>query len=138
MYEMGGRKGWQKDRPVEREVSIADLAAEFLARESGSAETGKGVVVVPTPHGSSGDPGSARGLKSWSAAGKSAPMKGEAAVAILASEGLAQVAVSCQHARRSFVPLICFVYIQLSFVLTLFIFKAPNYVLARTLTERVV
>jgi len=25
-----------------------------------------------------------------------------------------------------------------SFVLTLFIFKAPNYVLARTLTERVV
>jgi len=32
-------------------------------------------------------------------------MKGEAAVAILASEGLAQVAVSCQHARRSFVPL---------------------------------
>jgi len=35
-------------------------------------------------------------------------MEGEAAVAILASEGLAQVAVSCQHARRSFVPLICF------------------------------
>ena len=31
-------------------------------------------------------------------------MEGEAAVAILASEGLAQVAVSCQHARRSFVP----------------------------------
>jgi len=30
MYEMGGRKGWQKDRPVEREVTIADLAAEFL------------------------------------------------------------------------------------------------------------
>jgi len=57
MYEMGGRKGWQKDRPVEREVTIADLAAEFLARESGSAETGKSVVVVPTPHGSSGDPG---------------------------------------------------------------------------------
>jgi len=28
-------------------------------------------------------------------------MKSEAAVAILASEGLAQVAVSCQHARRS-------------------------------------
>ena len=27
---------------------------------------------------------------------------------------------------------------QRSFVLTLFIFKAPNYVLARTLTERVV
>jgi len=32
-------------------------------------------------------------------------MKTEVAVAILASEGLAQVAVSCQHARRSFVPL---------------------------------
>ena len=31
-------------------------------------------------------------------------MKGEALVVILASEGLAQVAVSCQHARRSFVP----------------------------------
>jgi len=31
-------------------------------------------------------------------------MKGEAAVAILASEGLAQVAVSCQHARSSSVP----------------------------------
>ena len=30
-------------------------------------------------------------------------MKSEAAVAILASEGLAQVAVNCQHARRSFV-----------------------------------
>jgi len=30
-------------------------------------------------------------------------MKGEAAVAILASEGMAQVAVSCQHARRSFI-----------------------------------
>jgi len=30
-------------------------------------------------------------------------------------------------------------YVQVrSFVLTLFIFKAPNYVLARTLTERVV
>jgi len=28
-------------------------------------------------------------------------MKNEAAVAILASEGLAQVAVSCQHARSS-------------------------------------
>jgi len=37
-------------------------------------------------------------------------MKIEPAVAILASEGLAQVAVSCQHARRSFVPqcTICF------------------------------
>ena len=35
-------------------------------------------------------------------------MKGEAAVAILASEGLAQVAVSCQHARRSSVPFFMF------------------------------
>jgi len=31
-------------------------------------------------------------------------MKSEAVVAILASEGLAQVAVSCQHARGFFVP----------------------------------
>jgi len=31
-------------------------------------------------------------------------MKSEAVVAILAPEGLAQVAASCQHARRSFVP----------------------------------
>jgi len=31
-------------------------------------------------------------------------MKSEAVVAILASEGLAQVAISCQHARISFVP----------------------------------
>ena len=38
-------------------MTIADLASKFLARESGSAEAGNGVVVVPTPHGSSGDPG---------------------------------------------------------------------------------
>jgi len=31
-------------------------------------------------------------------------MKSEEAVAILASEGRAQVAVSCQHARRSLLP----------------------------------
>jgi len=31
-------------------------------------------------------------------------MKSEAVAAILASEGLAEVAVSSQHARRSFVP----------------------------------
>ena len=31
MYEMGGRKGWQKGRPVEREVTIEDLTAGFLA-----------------------------------------------------------------------------------------------------------
>jgi len=35
---------------------------------------------------------------------KSTQMKCEAAVAILASEGLALVSVSRQHARRSFVP----------------------------------
>ena len=40
-------------------------------------------------------------------------MKSEAAVAILASEGLAQVAVSCQHARRSFVPLIVLLLVEL-------------------------
>jgi len=38
---------------------------------------------------------------------KAKPMKGEAAVAILASEGLAQVAVICQHARRSFMLVFC-------------------------------
>ena len=38
-------------------MTIADLASKFLARESGSAETGNSVVVVPTPHGSSGDTG---------------------------------------------------------------------------------
>jgi len=37
-------------------------------------------------------------------------MKSEAVVAILASEGLAQVAVSCQRARGSFVPQIHFVF----------------------------
>ena len=34
---------------MERGATIADLASEFLARESGSAEAGSGVVVVPTP-----------------------------------------------------------------------------------------
>jgi len=33
------------------------LGFEVLARESDSAETGNSVVAVPTPHGSSGDPG---------------------------------------------------------------------------------
>ena len=41
-------------------------------------------------------------------------MKGEAAVAILASEGLAQVAVSFQHARRSFVPPSFFLFVSSS------------------------
>jgi len=42
---------------VEREVTIAGLASKFLAQEAGSAEAGNSVVVVPTPLGSSGDPG---------------------------------------------------------------------------------
>ena len=42
---------------MERGVTIADLASKFLAQESDSAEAGNSVVVVPTPHGSSGDPG---------------------------------------------------------------------------------
>jgi len=88
---------------VERGATIADLASEFLARESGIAEVGSSVVVVPTPTDPAGIRTSARGSRTWSAV-KYTPMKGEAAVAILASEGLAQVAVSCQHARRSFVP----------------------------------
>ena len=40
-------------------------------------------------------------------------MKSEAAVAILASEGLAHVAVSCQHARRSVVSLLHFLWFGL-------------------------
>ena len=48
---------WQKGRPVERGVTITDLASKFLAQESDSAEAGNSVVAVPTPHGSSGDPG---------------------------------------------------------------------------------
>ena len=42
---------------MERRVTIADLASKFLAQKSGSAEAGNSVVVGPTPHGSSGDPG---------------------------------------------------------------------------------
>ena len=38
-------------------MTITDLASKFLAQESDSAEAGNSVVAVPTPHGSSGDPG---------------------------------------------------------------------------------
>ena len=78
---MGGRKGWQKDRPVEREVTIADLAAEFLARESDSAETGNSVVAVPTPHGS------ARPLPSASTKSSRAGAKTAAAAASASTSG---------------------------------------------------
>jgi len=52
---------------------------------------------------------------------KSTPMKCEAAVAILASEGLALVSVNRQHARSSFV-------LQCTFFLSFFIFN-KNYAL---------
>ena len=55
---------------MERGATIADLASEFLARESGIAEVGSSVVVVPTPTDPAGIPASARGLRSWSAAKK--------------------------------------------------------------------
>ena len=42
---------------MEREVTIADLASKFLAQEADSAEAGNSMVVVPTPLGSSRDPG---------------------------------------------------------------------------------
>ena len=81
---------------MERGATIADLVSEFLARESGSAEAGSSVVVVPTPTDPAGIRTSARGLRTWSAAKKHTKKhKGEAVVAILASGGLAQVAVSC-------------------------------------------
>ena len=51
---------------MERGATIADLASEFLARKSGSAEAGSSVVVVPTPT----DPAGARDLRNWSAAQK--------------------------------------------------------------------
>ena len=55
---------------MERGATIADLVSEFLARESGSAEAGSSVVVVPTPTDPAGIRKSARGLKTWSAAKK--------------------------------------------------------------------
>jgi len=48
---------------VERGATIADLASEFLARESGSAEAGSSVVVVPTPTDQAGIRTSARGSR---------------------------------------------------------------------------
>jgi len=55
---------------VERGATIADLASEFLARKSGSAEAGNSVVVVPTPTDPAGIRTSARDLRTWSAAKK--------------------------------------------------------------------
>ena len=53
----------------------------------------------PYAYGSSRDPKvCARDVRTWSAA-KNHTMNSEAAVAILASDSLAQVAVSCQHAQ---------------------------------------
>jgi len=55
---------------VERGATIADLASEFLARESGSAEAGRSVVVVPTVTNPAGIRTSARDLRTWSAVKK--------------------------------------------------------------------
>ena len=57
---------------MKRGATIADLASEFLARMSGSAETGSSVVVVPTPrdHDHAGIRRCARDLRMWSAAKK--------------------------------------------------------------------
>jgi len=52
-------------------------------------------------------------------------MKSEEAVAILASEGRAQVAVSCQHDRRSLLPPTFVLYLFDSFFLAFFVFLAP-------------
>jgi len=54
-------------RPVKRGATIADLASEFLARMSDSAEAGNSVVVVPTPTDPAGMRRCARGLRTWSA-----------------------------------------------------------------------
>jgi len=88
---------------VKREAVIAGLASEGLALILCSAEAGRSAVVGPMPTDPVEFRKCARDLKALSAA-KNTPKKSEAVVAILASEGLAQVAVSCQHARRSFVP----------------------------------
>jgi len=71
-------------------------------------------------------------------------VKHEAAIAGLASEGLARIWAALERAAIQKVTFAVENGAQReiatvrSFVLTLFIFKAPNYVLARTLTERVV
>ena len=84
---------------MEREVTIADLASKFLAQEAGSAEAGNSWSWSLRPSDPAGIPAGGRGLRSWSAGKKSTQVKREATVAILASECLAQVAVSCQHAQ---------------------------------------
>ena len=55
---------------MERGATIADLASEFLARESGIAEVGSSVVVVPTPTDPAGIRTNVRDLRTWSAAKK--------------------------------------------------------------------
>ena len=74
-------------------------------------------------------------------------MKREAVIAGLASEGLALILDSAEVGRSAVVGPIPtdpdeFVYAFFiwnhSFVLTLVIFKVPNYMLVRTLTKRVV
>ena len=78
-YDRGVTKG---NIPVERGATIADLASEFLARESGSARqvTGRG----PYAYGSSGDPDECARYEDVETTTKYTPMKGEAAVSILA------------------------------------------------------
>ena len=96
---MWRNRAHQRSTPVKREAVIAGLASEGLALILGSAEAGSSAVVGPMPTDPVEFRKCARDLKALSTA-----KEREAVVAILASEGLAQVAVSCQHARRSFVP----------------------------------
>ena len=77
---------------VKRGATIADLASEFLARMSGSAGEGRSVDVIPTPTDPAGIRRCARDSKTCSATKKHTNEE-QGAVAILASEGLAQVAV---------------------------------------------
>ena len=63
-------QGVAKGQTNEAQGDDRDLASEFLARESGSAETGSSVVVVPTLTDPAGIRTSARGLRTWSAAKK--------------------------------------------------------------------
>ena len=74
---------------MKREAVIAGLASEGLALILGSAEAGSSAVVGPMPTDPVEFRKCARDLKALSAAKKSTPMKSEAVVAILASEGLA-------------------------------------------------
>ena len=110
--EMWRHRAQQRSTPVKREAAVAGLASEGLALVVGSAGAGSSAVVGPTPTDPVEFRKCARDLKTLSAAKKITPMKSEAAVAILASEGLAQVAVSCQHAQDlSFAKICLFVFI---------------------------